>query len=86
MHIASCVFVLSLAYGSLPCDFVAAPHKGLSAYVHIPPTPYSGLLLSNKMLAFCWVFRGTTIANFFLIMTSKTVLLWHIRYYFIFCK
>ena len=36
-------------------DFVAAPPKGLSVYIHIPPTPYSGLLLSNKMQAFCWV-------------------------------
>ena len=42
-------------YGSLPCDFVAAPPKGLAVYIHIPPTPYSGLLLSNKMQAFCWV-------------------------------
>ena len=36
-------------------NLVAAPPKGLSVYVHIPPTPYSGLLLSYKMLAFCRV-------------------------------
>ena len=47
----TCMF----AYGTLSCDFVAAPPKGLAAYIHIPPTPYSGLLLSNKMQAFCWV-------------------------------
>ena len=86
MHIVSCVFVPYLAYGSLPCDFVAAPPKGLSAYIHIPPTPYSGLLLSNKMQAFCWVFRGTTIANFFLIMTIKALSLGYIRYYFMLCN
>ncbi len=74
LHAYSKVRVYPLsARGSLPCDFVAAPPKGLSAYIHIPPTPYSGLLLSNKMQAFCWVFRGTTIANFFLIMTSKAL-------------
>ncbi len=56
-HIATCVSVLYLAYGSLPrdCHDVAAPPKGLAVYIHIPPTPYSGLLLSNKMQAFCWV-------------------------------
>ena len=49
--VKTCMF----AYGSLPRDFVAAPPKGMAVYEHIPPTPYSGLLLSNKMQAFCWV-------------------------------
>ena len=73
MHLVKCEFVLLSAQGPLLRDFVAAPPKGLAAYIHIPPTPYSGLLLSNKMQAFCWVWGGTAIANFFLIMTSKAL-------------